>query len=65
MMVHILFTSFFDILCNVSPSRLYDNAMMQILQSSKPVLDFNVTILSDLQFGIGLFLSFLDFPSAN
>jgi hypothetical protein len=65
MMAHILFPSFFVILCNDFPSPVYVSTMMQILQSSKPVLDFNVTMFSNLQFGTGLFLSVLDFPSAN
>jgi len=64
-MAHIPFTMFFDILCNDLPSPAYVHTMMQILQSSKQVLDFNVTVFSNLQFGTGLFLSFLDFPSAN
>jgi len=64
-MAHILFTRFFDILCNDFPSAVYVRTMMQILQSSKPVLDSSVTVLSTLQFGTELFLSFLDFPSAK
>ena len=70
-MANILFTRFFNIICNVFPSHIYIyiytyvHTMIQILRSSKPVLDFFVTLLSNLQFGIGLILSFLDFPSAN
>ena len=44
-MVHIPFIRFFDIVCNVFPSPMYIHIMMKILQSSKPVLDFNVTML--------------------
>ena len=45
MMVHILFTKFFYILCNVFPSTMYDRTMMPNLQNSKQVLNFNVTML--------------------
>jgi len=45
MMVHILFTRFFDIRCNVFQIPIHVCTMMQIPQSRKPVLDFNVKML--------------------
>ena len=55
MMAHILFTRVFDILCNIFASTVYVHIMMQILQTSKLVLDLTVTLLSNLWFGIGYF----------